>query len=276
MREAIVVLSVVAAIALLGLSGAALAEEQVVHVAVRADSEHPGLDAFKAMDGNPATIWHSLWRPRAAVTPLPHELVVDLGGVYEISGFTYVPRPGSRNGRIKDYEAYLSGPKTTSLPLARNIGKPVAKSAFPKPDGENVVKFAAPVKGRYFRLRVLSNVTGQATWAGIGELTLHCEGVRFVAGKESPPRVAYNVKHRQLACGGSKAPLKPEKGKIRMQILVDRNSVEVFGNDGRVYIPIRAVGDMLSKNSKSIELFSRGGNTKLVNLAVYELKSAWE
>jgi len=180
MRRAVVVLSVLAAIALLGLSSAALAANRVVYVGVRADSEHFGSEAFLAMDGNPATIWHSLWRPRAAVTPLPHELVVDLGGVYEISGFTYVPRPGSRNGRIKDYEAYLSGPKTTSLPLARNIGKPVAKSAFPKPDGENVVKFAAPVKGRYFRLRVLSNVTGQATWAGIGELTLHCEGVRFV------------------------------------------------------------------------------------------------
>ena len=171
-------LFVLAAIALLGLSGAALAEERAVHVAVRSDSEHPGLEAFKAMDGNPGTIWHSIWR--GAVTSLPHEIVVDLGGVYEISGFTYVPRPGSRNGRIKDYEAYLSGPSTTSLPLAANIGKPVAKGAFPKPDAENVIKFPAPVKGRYFRLRALSNVTGEPTWAGIGELTLHCEGVKFV------------------------------------------------------------------------------------------------
>jgi len=167
-----------AAIALLGLSGTVLAEERVVRVAVRADSEHPGLEAFKAMDGNPGTIWHSIWR--GAVTNLPHEILVDLGAVYEISGFTYVPRPGSRNGRIKDYEAYLSGPSTTSLPLAANIGKPVAKGAFPKPDAENVVKFPAPVKGRYFRLRALSNVAGEPTWAGIGELTLHCEGVKFV------------------------------------------------------------------------------------------------
>ncbi|MFH1730660.1 MAG: sialate O-acetylesterase [Planctomycetota bacterium] len=173
-------LFILAAIALLGLSSAAFAEDRVVHVGVRADSEHFGNEAFLAMDGNPATIWHSIWRPRDAVTELPHEIVVDLGSPYEITGFTYVPRPGSRNGRIKDYEAYLSGPKTTSLPLARHIGKPVAKGAFPEPDGENVVKFPAPVKGRYFRLRVLSNVSGEATWAGIGELTLHCEGVKFV------------------------------------------------------------------------------------------------
>jgi len=180
MRRAVVVLSVVAAIASLGLSNAAFAEERVVRVGIRADSEHFGNEAFLAMDGNPATIWHSIWRPRSAVTKLPHEIVVDLGGVYEIGGFTYVPRPGSRNGRIKDYEAYLGGPGTSSLPLAENIGKPVAKGAFPKPDSENVVKFAAPVKGRYFRLRVLSNVTSNPTWSGIGELTLHCKGVKFV------------------------------------------------------------------------------------------------
>ena len=156
------------------------ARQGVVYVKVRADSEHPGLEAFRAMDGNPASIWHAQWRP-PTTTDLPHEIVVDLCGVYEISGFTYVPRPGTRNGRIKDYEAYLSGPRTTSLPLAANIGKPVVKGAFPKPDGENVIKFPAPVKGRYFRLRALSNVTGQGTWAGIGDLKLHCEGVKFVA-----------------------------------------------------------------------------------------------
>ena len=181
MRRIVAGLSVLAAIALLGLSSAAFAAERVVHVKVRADSEHPGTQAFRAMDGNPGSIWHSLWKPPAAVTGLPHEIVVDLGGVYEISGFTYVPRPGTRNGRIKDYEAYLGGPSTTSVPLARNIGKPVAKGAFPKPDAENVVKFPAPVKGRYFRLRALSNVTaGQNTWAGIGDLKLHCKGVKFV------------------------------------------------------------------------------------------------
>ena len=189
MRRTVVVLSILAAIALLGLSGAALAEEQVVHVKVRADSEYPGNEAFRAMDGDPGTIWHSHWRT-PVMTDLPHEIVVDLGGVYEISGFTSVPRPGSRNGRIKDYEAYVSEKDAVIAPLARTVGKPVAKGAFAKPDGENVVKFAAPVKGRYFRLRALSNVTGHSSWAGIAELRLHCEGVKFV-GKPWSLRVDF-------------------------------------------------------------------------------------
>ena len=175
-----VVFAILTAIMSLGASSAAFAAERVVHVKVRADSEHPGNEAFRAMDGNAGSIWHSGWKLPAAVTPLPHGIVVDLGGVYEISGFTYLPRPSSPNGRIKDYEAYLSGPSTTSLPLAANIGKPVAKGAFSKPDAENVIEFPAPVKGRYFRLRALSNVTGEPTWAGIGDLKLHCKGVKFV------------------------------------------------------------------------------------------------
>jgi len=172
-------LFVLTAIALLGLSNAAFAGERVVYVGVRADSEHFGTEAFRAMDGNPGTFWHSLWRPRSAVTNLPHEIVVDLGEPREITGFTYLPRPAPcENGNIKDYEVYLSDRPEAEKPLAK--GAPVANGTFAKRTGESVVKFAAPVKGRYFRLRALSNVTGQATWAGIAELTLHCEGVKFV------------------------------------------------------------------------------------------------
>jgi len=167
-----------AAIALLGLSGAALAEERVVHVAVRADSEHVGMEAYKAMDGLPGTIWHSVWRG-GAVTKLPHEIVVDLREPREITGFTYLPRVhAAGKSAIKDYEVYLSNRREAREPLAK--GTPIAKGTFPKKQGPNVIKFDKPVKGRYFRLRALSNTDGQATWAGAAELTLRCEGVKFV------------------------------------------------------------------------------------------------
>ena len=102
----------------------------------------------------------------------------------EITGFTHLTRPASgKNGNIKDYEVYLSDKPEAKKPLAK--GTPVAKGTFENEVGESVVKFEAPVKGRYFRLRALSNINGQPTWAGIGELTLHCKGVKFV-GKPWP------------------------------------------------------------------------------------------
>jgi len=174
--------AIVAAIVVLACT-AAQAEDQVVEVRVRADSEHPGLEAFKAMDGNPGTIWHAVWWSGVS-TPLPHEIVVDLGESREITGFTHLTRPAaSKNGNIKDYEVYLSDRPEAKKPLAK--GTPVAKGTFENEVGESVVKFDAPVKGRYFRLRALSNINGQPTWAGMGELTLHCDGVKFV-GKPWP------------------------------------------------------------------------------------------
>jgi len=174
MKRTLAALSILTAIALLGLSSAAFAADRVVHVKARADNEEAsaGLEAFRAMDGNPDTAWHTNWRKGRK--PHPHEIVVDLGAVYEITGFTYIP--GSRC--IKDYEAYLSNRSEESTPLAR--GTPVAKGTFAKKKGENVVKFAAPVKGRYFRLRSLSEMSG-LYMAMVAELRLHCEGVKFTA-----------------------------------------------------------------------------------------------
>jgi len=159
-------------------NAAAKAAKRVVRVAVSADSQHPGLEAVKAMDGNPGTFWFSIWR--GAVTTLPHEFVVDLGEPRTITGFTYLPRTdNTKNGNIKDYEVYLSDNPDESKPLAK--GTPIAEGTFENEVGESVVLFEAPVKGRYFRLRALSNINGDPSWAGIGELTLHCEGVKFLA-----------------------------------------------------------------------------------------------
>ena len=171
---------ILTAMALLGLSNPATAADRVVHVKIRADSEYPRTEAFKAMDGNRGTTWFTKWR--APVPDLPHEIVVDLGGVYEITGFTYVPKVDkSPVGAIKDYEVYFAERDMVLRPLAENVGKPVAKGTFEKPVGDNGVTLPAPVKGRYFRLRALSEATGKSTCSGVAELTLHCKGVKFVA-----------------------------------------------------------------------------------------------
>jgi len=48
------------------------------------------LRAVNSFDGNPATFWHTQWCP--LVAPLPHEIEINLGASYNISGFTYLPR----------------------------------------------------------------------------------------------------------------------------------------------------------------------------------------
>ena len=84
--------------------------------------------------------------------------------------------------------------------------------------------------------------------------------------------VVYNVKKQQLSCQKKTASLKPVNGKIRLEILVDRTSIEIFGNNGRVYMPM---GVLLADNSKSLKIFTKGGNTHVESLVVYKLGSVW-
>ena len=61
-------------------------------------------------------------------------------------------------------------------------------------------------------------------------------------------------------------------GDIVMAEYVQSMSIEVFANDGRVYMPIRAL-DMESK--REFRVFTRGGRTNIEEMTVYEMKSIW-
>ena len=106
---------------------------------VSADSEDAVSGfATRAIDGDPATIWHTDWRtnPGTANDPAhPHELVVDLGVGYALTGIDYLPRQDMPNGRIVDYRVEVSenGVDWTV----------VASASFPATTDEQRVLFGA-------------------------------------------------------------------------------------------------------------------------------------
>jgi fructan beta-fructosidase len=85
--------------------------------------------------------------------------------------------------------------------------------------------------------------------------------------------VKYDVEKQEISCKNVKAPLKPVDGKVRLQLLVDRGSIEIFGNDGQVALSVASIP---ADDNHTLEVFSRGGATPLRSLEVFELKSAWE
>ena len=85
--------------------------------------------------------------------------------------------------------------------------------------------------------------------------------------------LTYNAEENLIACKDKKARLNPDDGKIRLELLVDKNSVEIFGNNGSMYMPI---GQIFPEDNKSIELFSKGGKMQVEDIKVYELNSAWK
>jgi len=149
----------------------AIAKARIVKIKTAADSEKAGYESFRAMDGDPSTMWHTFFG--AGDPKPPHVIILDLGDVYEISGFIYLPRMGGDNGTIKDYEFYVSNDK-------KKFGAPIIKGAFAKRNGENIIKFQKPAKGRYIKLRALSEVNNNP-WTSIAELTILTEGIHFVS-----------------------------------------------------------------------------------------------
>src|SRR5208283_2438223 len=78
--------------------------------------------AVNSFDGNPATFWHTQWCPSTA--SLPHDIQINLGATYNISGFEYLPRQdGCSHGWISQYQFYVS---TDGV----NWGTPVASGTF--------------------------------------------------------------------------------------------------------------------------------------------------
>ncbi|MHC4133315.1 MAG: GH32 C-terminal domain-containing protein [Planctomycetota bacterium] len=95
--------------------------------------------------------------------------------------------------------------------------------------------------------------------------------------------ISYNVKDKLLVAdkgeegdefssGETMAKLAPVDGKINLRILVDRPSIEIYANKGRIYMPMQAVRDL---DNKSLKIYSKGGNAHIKELTVYEVKSIW-
>ena len=146
-------------------------ETKTVKVKVRVDSENSNYGGFRAMDGDRETMWHTDFQFRE--TPHPHEIVIDLGDSYQISGFAYQPRTAGGNGTIGKYRCFVGDE-------AKKVDTLVVEGEFAQRNAENVIQFPAAVNTRFVRLEALTEVAGRP-WTSIAELRLLCEGVVFRA-----------------------------------------------------------------------------------------------
>ncbi len=84
--------------------------------------------------------------------------------------------------------------------------------------------------------------------------------------------VVYDPTAQRLTCLDKSAPLSPVEGTIRLELLVDRTSIEIFAQEGEVYMPM---GIIPPATDKSIRVLAEGAPVKIESLAIYPLKPAW-
>ena len=99
--------------------------------------------------------------------------------------------------------------------------------------------------------------------ASAAEVILNIRGVAVV----------YDATKKALTADGVTAPVEPLNGKIKLTVYADRTGLEIFANDGLVFMPVNI---NLAGDNHSLSLSAKGGGAKINSLDVYELKSIWE
>jgi beta-galactosidase len=140
--------------------------EHIPTKVIFASSEEAGSgSAHHLTDGDPNTIWHTMFSVTVAMHP--HWVDLDAGEVKSINGFSYLPRSEGNNGNVKDYSLHVSID-------GKEWGEPVAKGTFARNNREKRVILDKPVKGRYIRFTALSEQNGQDFASG-AQLTILAE-----------------------------------------------------------------------------------------------------
>lgn len=121
-------------------------------------------EAALAIDGNPATYWHTRWR---ADLKLPHAITVDMGETHRIGGFVYLPRQdGMLNGTAENFR-FETSEDGAQWVTAIEHG---TFSNIRNNPGLQEVRFA-PVRARLFRFTALDEVWHNG-WTSAAELSV--------------------------------------------------------------------------------------------------------
>ncbi|MFD9037641.1 GH32 C-terminal domain-containing protein [Streptomyces bottropensis] len=120
----------------------------------------------------------------------------------------------------------------------------------------------SPKDAERFGLKVRTGTAGEETVIGYDTTTQELYVDRTHSGA---------VNFNSTFPGVQTAPLKAVNGKIRLRILVDWSSVEVFGGDGEAVITDQIFPDPASQG---VQVFAENGSVKLDKATVWQLASA--
>jgi fructan beta-fructosidase len=206
----------------------------------------------------------------------PHAL--NLGNCFYASQ-TYNNLPAKDGRRILVPWGQVNLP---GMPFNQMIGLPVELTLHRTDDGLRLcaypVKELEGLRGKAHRFGPAKIEPDQNLLAGLqGELreveadisTGDAEAVGFVLRGVT---VNYDATKAELSCSDRRAVLKPVDGRIRLRLVLDRASLDIFGNEGRVYMPM---GVIPKAEDRSLALYTKGGTATIESLRVYELRSSW-
>jgi len=238
-------------------------------------------------------------------TPASRELWADYGkDFYATNTFADLPARDGRKiwmGWISNWQ-YANVEPTIEWRGAQSIPRTLGLRRFP--DGirlvQQPVREMKTLRGKRFHLENISvaEANRRIKEAGISGDTLEMEAelapenaeemgfrVRKGGAQETVVGVSQTQKsvfidrnnagelsYSKEAAGRHAGQIQPAS-KVKLQIFVDRSSVEVFANDGEVTLTDRIYP---FEHSEGIELYSLNGSGKIKSLSIWKLASVWK
>lgn len=211
-------------------------------------------------------------------TPETETLQTDYGAnFYAVQTYSDLPPSDGRRIQI----AWMAGGRYPQMPFNQQMSFPCELTLRPTPEGLRLFRLPVrEIRSLYERERVwrdlplkpgenpLSGLTGELwdieTEIEIGEAAEVGLRVRGEA-------VSYRAGEKTLACLGRRAPLELIRGRIRLRVLADRASLEVFGNDGRVSLTSCFLP---REEERGLEVYALGGTARIVRLQARSLRPA--
>lgn len=205
-----------------------------------ADSEvNPATYAF---DGNTSTYWLS------SNVAQPHQLQIKLNDCVNILNITYTARKDIADGRVADYEVYVSKDGT-------NWDNYVAKGKLINTTINQTINLI-PKSGRYLKFVVLSEVKG-LNMAAIGELTL-CT----VADPFAEPEQSSGLNETHSSTNNLSVYPNPNNGQFHLQFQSNNNDnlkVQILNSLGNiVYDHSYGIENHLLKTNLNVGLLPKG------------------
>lgn len=142
------------------------------------------------------------------------------------------------------------------------------------------VKELEMLRGRSYKVKTISVKENGAN--PLKELNMELAEIHLELDPGKAKEISFNIRgldvrfdaaSKELLVDGVKAPAALVNGKLKLLIYVDRTGLEIFVNDGLVFMPVNY---NLAAGNRSFTVSAKGGTAKINNLEVYELKSIFD
>lgn len=194
---------------------------------------------------------------------------------------SYSDAPDDRRVQI----GWGNGVAFPGMPFNQQMCVPVELSIRPTADGDRM--FAWPVReiaglakgaptgsAESHTVKQELSLTAGEQALDLFDLTIEIapqQARQFVLSLQGTP-ITYDVEMQTLKCRHVTAPVKVIDGKVRLRVLGDRNSLEIFANNGAV---VMSVAGQPSAQDRTAKVATVGGEISVNKFQIQALKSAW-